>query len=206
VSDTPSIIYIVDDDHGLRASLSWLVDSMGLTARAYGSATEFLAAFDPEIPACLVLDVRMPEVGGFEVQQWLRDHGSRMPVIFVSGHGDIPMSVRAMKLGAFDFIEKPYNAQQLLERIQAAVRTAAIQHEERVKRRALGERLASLSQREREVLKLVVEGKTSKLIARELHITVKTVDVHRTHVREKLGSSTVAELVRDVLSLTDPGV
>ena len=115
------------------------------------------------------------------------------------------MSVRAMKHGAFDFIEKPYNAQQLLERIQAAVRTATTQHEGRVKRRALGERLASLSHREREVLKLVVEGKTSKLIARELKITVKTVDVHRTHVREKLGSSTVAELVRDVLSLSDPG-
>lgn len=198
------IIYILDDDQGVRASLSWLVESVGLAAQAFGTAAEFFQAFEPELPACLVLDVRMPEVGGFEVQAWLQERGSRLPVIFVSGHGDIPMSVRAMKHGAFDFIEKPYNSQQLLERIQAAARAALAQHEQHLKRQELRKRLASLSQREREVLGLVVEGKTSKLIARELKITVKTVDVHRTHVREKLGSATVAELVRDVLSLRAP--
>ena len=181
------IIYILDDDQGVRASLSWLVESVGLAAQAFGTAAEFFQAFEPELPACLVLDVRMPEVGGFEVQAWLQERGSRLPVIFVSGHGDIPMSVRAMKHGAFDFIEKPYNSQQLLERIQAAARAALAQHEQHLKRQELRKRLASLSQREREVLGLVVEGKTSKLIARELKITVKTVDVHRTHVREKLG-------------------
>jgi FixJ family two-component response regulator len=197
------IIYILDDDKGVRASLSWLVESVGLVARAYGSAAEFFAAFEAEVPACLVLDVRMPEVGGFDVQLWLREHRSRMPVIFVSGHGDIPMSVRAMKHGAFDFIEKPYNSQELLERIQAAARAAAAQYGDRLKRQRMQERLASLSQREREVLSLVVEGKTSKLIARQLKIAVKTVEVHRSHVRKKLGSATVAELVRDVLSLGD---
>ena len=198
------IIYILDDDQGVRASLSWLVESVGLTARAFGAAAEFFRAFEPDLPACLVLDVRMPEVGGFEVQTWLHEQGSELPVIFVSGHGDIPMSVRAMKEGAFDFIEKPYNSQQLLERIQAAARAALAHHEQRLKRQGLRERLALLSQREREVLALVVEGKTSKFIARELKITVKTVDAHRTHVREKLGSATVAELVRDVLSLGVP--
>ena len=119
-----AIVYILDDDQGVRASLSWLVESVGLAARAFGTPAEFFRAFESDLPACLVLDVRMPEVGGFDVQTWLHEQGSRLPVIFVSGHGDIPMSVRAMKQGAFDFIEKPYNSQQLLERIQAAARAS----------------------------------------------------------------------------------
>src|SRR6185437_16527757 len=116
------VVYILDDDEGLRASLSWLVGSVGLRTLSFGSAEAFFAAFDPDVPGCLVLDVRMPEVGGFEVQQKLADMGHVLPIIFVSGHGDIPMSVRAMKKGAFDFIEKPYNSQNLLERIQESIK------------------------------------------------------------------------------------
>ncbi|HEU4625713.1 MAG TPA: response regulator [Steroidobacteraceae bacterium] len=193
------IVYILDDDEGARASLSWLVASVGLSAKCFGSAAEFLSGFDPDCAACLVLDVRMPEVGGFEVQELLRGRKSHMPIIFVSGHGDIPMSVRAMKNGAFDFVEKPYNSQAMLERIQEAVRAATAQYEKAKKRKALEQRLALLSPREREVLRRVVDGKTSKMIARELQITAKTVDLHRTSIHEKLGSTSVASLVREVL-------
>jgi RNA polymerase sigma factor (sigma-70 family) len=194
------IVYIVDDDEGLRTSLSWLLGSAGLESTAFGSAAEFLAALDSDRPACLVLDVRMPEIGGFEVQQTLSKHHGHMPIIFVSGHGDIPMSVRAMKQGAFDFVEKPYNSQVMLERIQEAVRTATVQFERSRKRKALERRLEMLSPREREVLEKVVQGKPSKLIAQELNIAVKTVDIHRTNLREKLGSSSLTELVNEMLT------
>jgi FixJ family two-component response regulator len=177
-----------------------LVGSVGLRAVGYGSAAEFLQAFDPEKPACLILDVRMPEIGGFEVQELLRQTGAHVPIVFVSAHGDIPMSVRAMKKGAFDFIEKPYNSQQLLERIQEAVRVAAVRFDARQRRKALEWRLAQLSPREHEVLRLVVRGKTSKFIAAQLKIATKTVDIHRTSIREKLGASSVAELVSEVLT------
>jgi len=199
-SSMQPIVYILDDDEGVRSSLSWLVGSVGLTALAFGSATEFLDSFDPGVPACLVLDVRMPEIGGFEVQERLKASCDHVPIVFVSAHGDIPMSVRAMKNGAFDFLEKPYNSQQMLERIQQAVRTAVIRFEATRRRKSLDSRLALLSPREREVLRGVVEGKSSKLIARELQIAAKTVDVHRTSIRQKLGSSSVAELVNDVLT------
>jgi FixJ family two-component response regulator len=197
----PPLVYILDDDDGVRASVSWLVGSVGLRAVGYGSAAEFLQAFDPDKPACLILDVRMPEIGGFEVQELLRQTGAHVPIVFVSAHGDIPMSVRAMKKGAFDFIEKPYNSQQLLERIQEAVRVAAVRFDARQRSKALEWRLAQLSPREHEVLRLVVQGKTSKFIAAQLKIATKTVDIHRTSIREKLGASSVAELVSEVLTL-----
>jgi FixJ family two-component response regulator len=198
------VVYVLDDDEGVRTSLEWLVNSVGLRAVTYGAAAEFLKAFDPEQPACLILDVRMPEIGGFEVQELLRQTSAHIPIVFVSAHGDIPMSVRAMKKGAFDFVEKPYNSQQLLERIQEAVRVAAARFETRQRRKALEGRLAQLSPREHEVLRLVVRGKTSKFIAAQLKITAKTVDIHRTSIREKLGASSVAELVSEVLKHQDP--
>ena len=194
------VVYIVDDDEGLRTSLSWLLGSAGLESTAFGSAAEFLGAVDSDRPACLVLDVRMPEIGGFEVQQALSKHHGHMPIIFVSGHGDIPMSVRAMKQGAFDFMEKPYNSQVMLERIQEAVRMATVQFDRSQKRKSLERRLEMLSPREREVLEKVVQGKSSKLIAQELNIAVKTVDIHRTNLRDKLGSSSLTELVNEMLT------
>jgi len=193
------VVYILDDDEGLRASLSWLVGSVGLKTLAFGSADAFFAAFDPEVPGCLVLDVRMPEVGGFEVQQKLADMGHVLPIIFVSGHGDIPMSVRAMKKGAFDFIEKPYNSQNLLERIQECIKVSSARRSTATHRNRIRELLATLSQRERQVLHELAAGKSSKAIARDLSITAKTVDIHRSNIRQKLGGYPLNIFVRELL-------
>jgi len=193
------VVYILDDDEGLRASLSWLVGSVGLKTVAFGSAEAFFAAFDPALPGCLVLDVRMPEIGGFEVQQKLIDMGHVLPIIFVSGHGDIPMSVRAMKKGAFDFIEKPYNSQNLLERIQECIKLSTARQSTATQRNRIREQLATLSQRERQVLHELAGGKSSKEIARNLSITAKTVDIHRSNIRQKLGGSPLNAFVHELL-------
>ena len=192
-----AIVYIVDDDNGLRTSLSWLLESVGIASKGFATASAFLDAFDEKNPACLVLDVRMPETSGFEVQAELNRRGSTLPTIFVSGHGDIPMSVRALQNGAIDFVEKPYNSQQMLERIQRALKLATQRHAAGMRRRELQQRIESLTTREREVLMQVLDGKGSKKIASDLGISVKTVDVHRASIKEKLGVTSIAELVRD---------
>ena len=195
------IVYIVDDDKDLRTSLAWLLESVSIQAQCFAGAEEFLAHYDPNLPACLVLDVRMPETSGFQLQAMLNERGAALPIIFVSAHGDIPMSVQAMKNGALDFVEKPYNPQQMLERIQAALKAAVQVHAGAEQKRQLQQRLDLLTGREREVLGMVIDGKASKVIARELNISVKTVDVHRTKIKEKMGVSSIAMLVREVLHL-----
>ncbi|SMG21167.1 response regulator transcription factor [Paraburkholderia susongensis] len=195
------VIYIVDDDNGMRTSLAWLLESVGVKSEGFANATDFLRAFDPDIPACLVLDVRMPETGGFDVQTELNCRGATLPIIFVSGHGDIPMSVRALQNGAIDFVEKPYNSQQMLDRVQRAMKLATQRHAADQKRRDLSKRLESLTGREKEVLRGVIDGKGSKRIAAELDISVKTVDVHRASIKEKLGVASIATLVRDVMAV-----
>jgi len=192
------IVYILDDDEAIRSSLSWLVTSAGLETAAYGTASELLRSIDRSRPGCVVLDVRMPETGGFEVQKLLVEQFVHMPIIFVSAHGDIPMTVRAMKKGAFDFVEKPYNSQMLLERIQEAAGHSVGQFEQSIRRRTLESRVQLLSPREKEVLQKVVEGKASKLIAAELGISAKTVDIHRSSIREKLGAPSLAQLVKEI--------
>lgn len=193
------IVYIVDDDKDLRTSLPWLLESVSVKAQCFAGAEEFLAHYDPRQPACLVLDVRMPQTSGFQLQEILNRRGSTLPTIFVSAHGDIPMSVTAMKNGALDFVEKPYNPQQMIDRIQAALKTAVQAQADQEQREHLQGKLALLTSREREVLMLVVDGKASKVIARELNISVKTVDVHRTKIKEKMGVTSIAMLVREVL-------
>ncbi|MBN3851927.1 MULTISPECIES: response regulator transcription factor [unclassified Paraburkholderia] len=198
------LVYVVDDDSGMRTSLAWLLDSVGIKSEGFGSATEFLAAFDVNKAACLILDVRMPERSGFDVQAELNKRGATLPVIFVSGHGDIPMSVRAMQNGAIDFVEKPYNSQQMLDKVQRALKMAGERHAVELKRRELRKRIESLTAREKEVLHGVVDGKGSKRIAADLSISVKTVDVHRASIKEKLGAESIAMLVRDVVAVWNP--
>ncbi|RDJ99667.1 response regulator transcription factor [Paraburkholderia lacunae] len=197
------IVYIVDDDCGMRTSLAWLLESVGVKSAGFANASEFLAAFDPNAPACLVLDVRMPEQSGFDVQAELNRQQATLPIIFVSGHGDIPMSVRALQNGAIDFVEKPYNSQQMLDRVQRALKLAAQRHAADQKQRELRKRIESLTAREKEVLRGVIDGKGSKRIATELSISVKTVDVHRASIKDKLGAASIAMLVREVMAVWD---
>jgi two-component system response regulator FixJ len=195
------LIYIVDDDDGMRRALTVLITTIGYQAVAFAKPTEFLAKYDPSQPGCLVLDVRMPEMSGLEVQQQLNKAGSMLPVILVSGHGDIPMAVQAMKDGAFDFLQKPFRDQELIDRINGALKLDA-QNRESVDRLAdLTAREQSLTPREREVLVLVVDGKANKVIAIDLGLSERTVEIHRANVMEKMGARSVAHLVKMHLML-----
>ncbi|MFD7500768.1 response regulator transcription factor [Streptomyces sp. NPDC059850] len=197
----PSLVYIVDDDEELSESLAWLLESVGIRSERFQDARTFLRSYDRDRPACLILDVRMPELSGFDVQQLLNETGAPLPVVFVSAHGDIRMSVRAMQNGAVDFLEKPYDPQHLLDVVQAALRTARERFERDAVQRELRGKLDSLTSREREVLELAVDGMPNKQIAARLGISAKTIDVHRARIREKTGAQSMATLVRDVLRL-----
>jgi FixJ family two-component response regulator len=195
------VVYIVDDDDGMRRALTVLITTVGYQPVAFAKASEFLAKYDPTQPSCLVLDVRMPEMSGLEVQQHLNKAGSMLPVILISGHGDIPMAVQAMKDGAFDFLQKPFRDQDLLDRINGALKLDA-QNRESVDRLAdLKARQESLTPREHEVLALVVDGKANKVIAIDLGLSERTVEIHRANVMEKMGARSVAHLVKMHLML-----
>jgi FixJ family two-component response regulator len=199
--EKPPVVFIVDDDTGVRGSLRVLLKSVGLACTPLASAQEFLKAYDPSQPGCLVLDIRMPGMSGLELQQELNRVGAIVPVIFITGHGDIPMAVEAMQQGAFDFLQKPFRDQDLLDRIQRAiVKDAQL-------RRSLGEHerirahLESLTPREREVLDLMTLGKQNKVIGQELGVSPRTIEIHRARVMEKMNATSVAELVRMMLDL-----
>jgi len=195
------VVYIVDDDDGMRRALTVLITTVGYQPIAFAKPGEFLAKYDAAQPGCLVLDVRMPEMSGLEVQQHLNKSGSMLPVILISGHGDIPMAVQAMKDGAFDFLQKPFRDQELLDRINGALKLDA-QNRESVDRLAdLKAREESLTPREREVLALVVDGKANKVIAIDLGLSERTVEIHRANVMEKMGARSVAHLVKMHLML-----
>jgi two-component system, LuxR family, response regulator FixJ len=194
-----STVYIVDDDDGVRSSIRLLLKSIGLTATTMASAQEFLAAFDPTQPGCLVLDIRMPAMSGMELQQQLNLRGATIPVIFITGHGDVPMAVEAMQHGAFDFLQKPFRDQDLIDRVQKAL---ARDRETRLslqKHDQIRARLESLTPREREVLDLMIKGQQNKVMAGELGLSQRTVEIHRAHVMEKMGAHSVAQLVRMVI-------
>jgi RNA polymerase sigma factor (sigma-70 family) len=194
------VVYVVDDDRDLCDSVAWLLDSVHVEAACFHDVDSFLAGYDPRRPACLVLDVRMPGASGFQLQERLNAEDSPLPVVFVSAHGDIRMSVRAMRAGAVDFLEKPYDPQQLLDTVQQALRTAEERFGDAARRRGLLARLDRLTAREREVLDLLIEGLPSKAIAARCGISVKTVDVHRTRIREKTDGLPLTTLVRELAS------
>ena len=187
-------VFVVDDDQTVRRSLQWLLESMKLRVQTHASAKDFLSAYDPTQPGCLVLDVRMPDISGLQLQEILVKRKVRLPVILITGHGDISMAVHAMKAGAFDFIEKPFKDQVLLERVQQCLALDGRQRHEAAAREKIIERLNSLTSRETEVLEGVIGGKANKQIAADLDISVKTVEVHRARLMEKMDVSSVAEL------------
>jgi FixJ family two-component response regulator len=195
VSETAPTIYIVDDDPAVRDSVAFLVSSVGYRWVACTSALAFLDVLDDESPACVVLDVRLPGLSGLELQTELMRRGSSVGVIFVSGHGDIPKAVRAMRHGALDFLEKPFDDQVLLDRIGEALAASAETIRRRSRQTTLERRLSCLTEREREVLALVIAGKTSKAIALDLDISVKTVENHRHNLMTKAGATSVAQLI-----------
>jgi FixJ family two-component response regulator len=194
-------VFIVDDDDAVRSSLRLLLKSAGLPAVGYASAREFLDAWQPEQAGCLILDVRMPGMSGLELQGELNRRGAIIPVIFISGHGDIPMAVEAIQHGAFDFLTKPFGDQDLLDRVQRALATDADNRKLLTQREVLRERLDSLTPREREVLGLVTQGKANKVMAGDLGVSQRTVEIHRARVMEKMGANSLAQLVRMTIDL-----
>ena len=194
-------VMVVDDDAGVRNAMRILLKSVGLNCTLFASAQEFLGSYQPSQQGCLVLDIRMPGMSGLELQQQLNLRGAVIPVIFVSGHGDIPMAVEAMQHGAFDFLQKPFRDQDLLDRIQRAIA------KDGQLRKSLGDHarikthLDSLTPREREVLDLLTLGKQNKAIAQDLAVSPRTIEIHRARVMEKMSAHSVAELVRMMLDL-----
>lgn len=193
----PVQVFLVDDETSVTAGLSWLLDSVKIPSRAYSSATAFLADVQHfEGASCAVVDLRMPEMSGLELQQRLRELGCDLPLIFLTGHGDVPAAVNAMQAGAVDFVQKPFNPDRFLDSVRKAIRLAREQFASKESRRGLQERVERLSGRELEVLRSLLDGRTSKEIAKVLKISPKTVDVHRANVMRKMHVETSAELVR----------
>ncbi|MBI5898969.1 MAG: response regulator transcription factor [Rhodocyclales bacterium] len=187
---------MVDDDQAVARSLRWLIESVRLRVETYASAQAFIDGYDAARPGCLVLDVRMPGMSGIELQERLAAQRIRIPIIFITGHGDVQMAVRAVQAGAFDFVEKPFNDQDLLDRIQRAIARDGECRDRDLHQARLRTLFASLTPREREVLELVVDGLSNKAVANALGLSAKTVEVHRAKVMEKMHARSVSDLVK----------
>ena len=200
------VVYIVDDDEAVRDSLQWLLEANGFGARAFASAEDFLAMLraesGPAPVSCLVLDVRMPGMTGPELHDELVRSGYRLPLIFITGHGDVPMAVASMKKGAVDFLEKPFNDAQLCALVRQSLENANRAHEQGSEERVAAERLERLTARERQVLDLIVAGRLNKQIADDLGISIKTVEAHRANIMDKLDARTMADLMKTALRAT----
>jgi FixJ family two-component response regulator len=198
-----AVVFVVDDDEAMRDSIVCLLESANLPCRKFADARAFLDACEPGRPGCLLLDIRMPGMSGMELLAHLKANGYSQPVIIITGHGDVPLAVRALKSGAFDFVQKPFGAQDLLDKVQAALEQVQVDRRKNLKQDMLRGRFGALTGREREIMELVVVGDSSKVIAMKLGISSKTVDIHRSNIMKKLDVQTVAELVHIRLALGD---
>jgi RNA polymerase sigma factor (sigma-70 family) len=194
-SKTQPIVFIVDDDQAVRDSLRWVIEAAGFKVKVYPSAESFLQELDSDQPGCLVLDVRMPEMDGLQLQKSLLAENHLLPIIFVSAHGSVPDAVGALREGAIDFLTKPFDNEVLLERIQSSIELDRKRREARQQQESIGALMAKLTLRERQVLELIVMGKPNKIVAAELGISTKTVEIHRSRVMEKLAARNLAELI-----------
>ena len=192
-------VFVVDDDAAVRQYLQWLIESIGLGIMTFASAREFLDSYDPETPGCLVLDVRMPGLSGFDLQSELAERNVNIPIIMMTAYAEVPMAVRALHAGAIDFIQKPFDGQVLLDRVQQAVRQDHERRRLENERRGVQTRLARLTPRQRNVLDGLVAGKPSKVIAAELGLSPSTVDVHRSRIMERLEAQSLPDLFRLIL-------
>ncbi len=189
-------VYVVDDDSSARDSLRWLLQTEGIESRGFESAEAFLEAWSEDWSGCIMVDIRMPGKSGLQLQEDLNARGNRMPIIVLTGHADVPVAIRAMKLGAHDFLEKPYSDDELLDSVRSAFELGLEIDRAEVERLAAMTAIEGLTEREREVMCLVVEGHTNKVVAAKLGISEKTVEVHRSRVMDKTGAKSISELVR----------
>jgi two-component system response regulator FixJ len=203
-TDSPTKVFVVDDSAAVRDSLRWLIESVGHEVEDFASGAEVLDRLQSATPACIVLDVRLRGMGGLDVQEELVRRGLSVPVIVITGHGDVPMAVRAMKLGALDFLEKPFSDQLLIDRVQHAIDVGLEARASGVERAEVESRVASLSPREREVMALLAEGKANKEVASILGLSPRTVEGHRARLMDKLGIASLAQLVRLQLRIASP--
>ena len=200
VNNTRPTIFVVDDDSAVRDALKLLLRSVGQAVETYGAGQEFLESYSEDRPGCLVLDIRMPGMSGLELQQKLNEKHSILPIIFITGHGDVPMAVEAMQAGAVDFIQKPFRDQDLIDRINQALEKDTSNRAALGERNDIRRRLETLTPREREVLDLVVHGKANKVIAIDLGLSERTVEIHRASIMEKLHARNLSNVVRTALA------
>jgi two-component system response regulator FixJ len=199
MTDTTPVVFIVDDDDAVRDSLGLLLRSAGMNTQGYPSAETFLEDFDDNMVGCLVLDIRMPGMNGLELQAKLTQRHSTLPVVFITAHGDIPMAVEAVRMGASDFVQKPFDDMEIVGKVSAAMEDGQRHHEEEAMRHVVLERLTTLTARERHVMDEVITGKANKVIAADLGISQRTVEIHRARVMAKMKVTSLAQLVRAVL-------
>ena len=200
MSELRQTVFVVDDDQAVRDSLSMLVRSVGLEAETFPGAAAFLEAYDPDRSGCLVLDIRMPGMSGLDLQRRLNEANAILPILFITGHGDVPVAVRAMRAGAVDFLQKPFDQQELLDRVQQALGNDARHRRELAEKDLILGRVASLTPREREVMDLVVAGLANKNVAGRLEVSQRTVEIHRARVMAKMQATSLAHLVRMAMS------